>query len=315
MPSQGSTSFLRPLAAKAAQLAKQAEYWVVGHLALGMLKLLRMLPPDSALAFADRTARRLGPWFGRHRVALTNLRHAYPEKTESELEAIASDMWGNMARLAGEYVFIEQLFDFVPGSDTVGRVEVVGEHIFERIRDDPRPHIIFTAHTGNFEMLPVAGAAYGLPVTALFRAPNNPYIAKYVFTTRAEQMGELLASRAGAAFALARVLERGGDIGVLVDQKFHRGIRTTFFGRPCNTSPLVPKLARQYDCDVYPARSIRLPGNRFRLEIEEKLALPRTDKGTIDVTATSQLLNDTVERWVREDPGQWMWFHKRWQID
>ena len=28
--------------------------------------------------------------------------------------------------------------------------------------------------------------------------------------------------------------------------------------------------------------------------------------------ATAQLLNDTVERWVREDPGQWMWFHKRW---
>ena len=23
---------------------------------------------------------------------------------------------------------------------------------------------------------------------------------------------------------------------------------------------------------------------------------------------------DVVERWVREDPGQWMWFHKRWEI-
>ncbi|TIM03064.1 MAG: lipid A biosynthesis lauroyl acyltransferase, partial [Mesorhizobium sp.] len=28
----------------------------------------------------------------------------------------------------------------------------------------------------------------------------------------------------------------------------------------------------------------------------------------------TQLLNDVVERWVREDPGQWMWFHKRWEI-
>jgi KDO2-lipid IV(A) lauroyltransferase len=32
------------------------------------------------------------------------------------------------------------------------------------------------------------------------------------------------------------------------------------------------------------------------------------------VTATAQLLNDVVERWVREDPGQWMWFHKRWGL-
>jgi Kdo2-lipid IVA lauroyltransferase/acyltransferase len=76
----------------------------------------------------------------------------------------------------------------------------------------------------------------------------------------------------------------------------------------------VPKLARQYECDVYPARSVRLPGNRFRLELEEKLTLPRDAEGKVDVAATAQLLNDVVERWVRENPGQWMWFHKRWRI-
>ncbi|MEO3999992.1 lipid A biosynthesis lauroyl acyltransferase [Mesorhizobium sp. CAU 1732] len=309
------TSFLRPLIARTLQILKQVEYWLIAQLAMAVLWLLRRLPPDRALAFADRVARRIGPWFGRHSVAMTNLRNAYPEKTEQELEAIASDMWGNMARLAGEYVFLDRIFDFVPGSETSGRVEVQGEEIFVRIRDDGRPHIVFTAHTGNFELLPVAAASYELPVTALFRAPNNPYIAKYVFSTRAEAMGEMLASRAGAAFALARILERGGNIGVLVDQKFARGVRTTFFDRPCNTSPLVAKLARQYDCDVYPARSIRLPGNRFRLEVYDKLDLPRTEKGAVDVNATTQMLNDVVEGWVREHPGQWMWFHKRWQID
>ncbi|RUV26896.1 lipid A biosynthesis lauroyl acyltransferase, partial [Mesorhizobium sp. M1A.F.Ca.IN.022.04.1.1] len=71
---------------------------------------------------------------------------------------------------------------------------------------------------------------------------------------------------------------------------------------------------RHYDCDVYPARCVRLPGNRFRLEIEDKLDLPRTETGSVDVHATTQLLADVVERWVREDPGQWMWFHKRWEM-
>jgi KDO2-lipid IV(A) lauroyltransferase len=73
-------------------------------------------------------------------------------------------------------------------------------------------------------------------------------------------------------------------------------------------------LARHYNCDVYPARCVRLPGNRFRLEIEDKLTLPRNESGSVDVPATTQLLADVVERWVREDPGQWMWFHKRWEI-
>jgi KDO2-lipid IV(A) lauroyltransferase len=310
-----SRSWLRPAAIKAGRGLRSAKHWAVAQLAMGALWLCRRLPPESALALADRTARRLGPLFGRHRVALSNLRAAFPEKPEKEIETIASDMWGNMARLAVEYIYLRDLFDYDPEAAEPGRVEVVGKEIFARLRDEKKPHIFFTAHLGNFELLPVAATSFDLPVTVLFRAPNNPYLAEYILSTRRSSMGGLLASRAGAAFQLARILEEGGNVGVLVDQKFKRGIHTTFFGRPCRTSPLLPKLARQFDCDVYPARSVRLPGNRFRLIIEDKLELPRTAEGVVDATATAQLLNDVVERWVREDPGQWMWFHKRWQMD
>ncbi|MCV3240859.1 lipid A biosynthesis lauroyl acyltransferase [Mesorhizobium sp. ZC-5] len=306
---------MRPIIAKLLQGLKQLNYWLVAQLALAVLTVLRLLPPDKALNFADRAARKVGPWIGRHRVALDNLRKAYPEKTEAEIEAIALDMWGNMARLGAEYIFLDQLFDYVPDVRTDGRIEVSGKETFLKLAaEKDRPHIIFTGHLGNFELLPVAGAAFGLAVTAMFRPPNNPYIAEYVFSTRQSKMGGLLASRAGAAFALARILEAGGNIGVLVDQKFQYGIRTQFFGRECETSPLVPKLAKQYDCDVYPARCIRLPGNRFRLILQERLELPRTGDGQVDVAATAQVLTDIVEGWVREDPGQWMWFHKRWNI-
>jgi Kdo2-lipid IVA lauroyltransferase/acyltransferase len=303
--------FLRPLAYRFAGALKTAEHWTTARLAMGILWGLRKLPADKALDFADRTARRIGPKVSRHKVAIDNLRRAYPEKSETEIAEIASDMWGNMARLAAEYVFLDQIFDHEPGMPP-GRTEVIGEEIFMRIREEKRPHIIFTAHSGNFELLPIAAAAYDLPVTALFRAPNNPYMAEYILNTRRDTMGDLLASRAGAAFALARVLDRGGNVGVLVDQKFHKGQKTTFFGRECRTNPLVPKLARQFECDVYPARSIRLPGNRFRLELQDKIELPRNEAGAIDIHASCQMMNDIVEGWVREHPGQWMWFHKRW---
>jgi len=293
---------------------KVVEHWLTAQVALTVLRLLRLLPPDAALNFAERVARRIGPYVGRHRVALDNLRRAYPEKSEAELEAIASDMWANMARLAVEYIFLDKLFDYDPERLEPGRVEVSGIEIFRRLRDEKQPHIFFTAHLGNFEFLPIAAATFGLAVTSLFRPPNNPYIADYIYKTRRSSMGGLLASRSGAALQLARVLEEGGNIGALVDQKFIGGVRTHFFGRECNTSPLVPKLARHYDCDVYPARCIRLPDGRFRLEISDRLDLPRDESGAVDVQRMAQLLNDVVEEWVRADPGQWMWFHKRWQI-
>ena len=295
---------------------RKLNYWLIAQVAMAAMALLRRLPMDSALNFAHRVARRIGPLVGRHRVALDNLRQAYPDKSEAEIRAIALDMWGNMARLAAEYVFLDQLFDFDPKAARPGRIEVSAESVkrFERIAGENRPHIVFTGHLGNFELLPVAAAAFGMKVTALFRPPNNPYLADYILSTRRSNMGDLQPSSTGASFALASVLEGGGNVGVLVDQKFTRGVETIFFGRTCQSNPVLGMLARQYDCDVYPARCVRLPGNRFRLEIEDRLALPRDRRGAVDVAATAQALNDVVERWVREDPGQWMWFHKRWRI-
>lgn len=303
-----------PLKARLAYRLKMANYWVIAQGARLAFWLLRELPADRALAFADRFARRWGPWFGRHRVAVGNLRAAFPEKSDAEIEKIASDMWGNMGRLAAEYVFLDKLLDYDPESDVMGRVEISGRETFDRIAVEDRPHILFTGHLGNFELLPICGRQFGLKLTSMFRPPNNPYIAEYISRTRKATMGELLPSRAGAAITLARLIEDGQNVGVLVDQKFSNGIRTTFFGRVCETNPLLPRLARRFDCDVHPAYSIRLPGNRFRLVLEEKLELPRDADGLVDVQRTAQLLNDTVERWIRQDPGQWMWFHKRWNL-
>jgi KDO2-lipid IV(A) lauroyltransferase len=294
--------------------SRRFSQWAVAQFAFGFLTLLKIFPADPAINFADRLMRYVGPKTSRHRLMLTNLRNAFPEKGEAEIEAIALGSWGHMGRLAAEYVFLDRLFDFDPEKPGQGRIEVSGIPLFLDLRDNPRPFIVFSAHTGNFELLPVAGAAFGLYVTVLFRPPNNPYIGEKVFEFRAKRMGKLVPSHAGSSFALARQLENGGGVGVLVDQKFKKGVSTKFFDRDVKTNPLLAKLARQFDCDVYPARCIRLPGNRFRLEIEPRVELPRNAAGQLDVTATAQLLNNKVETWVREFPEQWLWYHDRWSI-
>jgi len=288
--------------------------WLVAQLTFGLLGLARLLPARTAIELAAALGQTLGPLSSRHRIALDNLRAAFPEKTEEEREKIAKGMWRNMFRLGAEYVYLERLFDYDPDAREHGMIEVQGEEIFRRLHAENASCIFFTAHTGNFELLPVCAATYGLNVTALFRPPNNPYIARKLLSARRTAMGHLVPSKAGAAWGLARTLDEGGSVGMLVDQKFHRGVAGTFFGRPVQTNPLLPKLARQFDRPVHPARCVRLPGGRFRLELEEAVDLPRDENGEIDVTDTAQMLNDIVERWVREYPDQWMWFHRRWEI-
>lgn len=295
-------------------LLRNFQQWLVAQAAFGLLTCLKIFPADPAIRFADRMARRIGPKLRRHKLILVNLRNAYPEKSEAELEEIAVASWGHMGRLAVEYVFLDRLFDFHPEQTKPGRIEVSGIPIFTDLRDNPRPFIVFTAHTANFELLPVAGKAFGLEVMVLFRPPNNPYIAQKVFDFRASRMGQLVPSHAGSSFALARRLEAGGGVGVLVDQKFRKGLKTLFFGQPVQTNPLLAKLVRQFDVDVYPARCIRLPDNRYRLEIEPRMAMPRDENGKLDLEAVAQALNDKVESWVREYPDQWLWYHDRWHI-
>jgi len=287
--------------------------WLWAHLVTRLLDLIAHLPPHGSIKFFALLARWIGPLTSRHKIALDNLRAAYPEKTPAELRAIALEMWSNMGRLFAEYVFLDKIFDFDPTAEESGLIEVDGIDIFLALREEKdRPHIFFTIHSGNFELLPICAASFDLDVMALFRPPNNPYIAKRVLRARRTNKGHLVPSKAGSAFVLAGRLQAGGNVGALIDQKFRRGIVGTFFNRPVKTNPLVPKLARQFDCDIYPTRCIRLKSGRYRLELHDKLVLARDENGIIDVPAATQQLNDLAESWIREYPGQWMWFHRRW---
>ncbi|MFQ6162564.1 hypothetical protein [Sinorhizobium meliloti] len=67
------------------------------------------------------------------------------------------------------------------------------------------------------------------------------------------------------------------------------------------------------------ARSIRpvafaCPATASGWSSSRRSKSPRRADGSVDVTATAQMLNDKVESWVREYPGQWLWYHDRWHI-
>lgn len=288
--------------------------WIVAQAALGALGVLKLLPADAALNFAARQARRFGPKLRRHRLVVANLRNAYPEKSAAEIETLAAASWEHLGRMAVEYIFFDKLFDFERAPSDESRIELEGAEYLADVRERQRPFIFFTAHTGNFEILPHMAAALGHPVAVLFRPPNNPYIAAHLAKLRGAGSNRLVPSLAGSSMVLARQLDSGGGIGVLVDQKFKRGLPGRFFGLPVKTNPLVPRLARQFDCDVLPTRTIRLPGNRFRIVVEPPMPLPRDAAGGIDVEAATQAISDKVEAWVREYPEQWLWYHDRWDI-
>jgi KDO2-lipid IV(A) lauroyltransferase len=143
--------------------------------------------------------------------------------------------------------------------------------------------------------------------------PNNKAVAREIIRIRAPLMGRLIRTRAQAALEMAAALSAGEHLGMVVDQHFSRGVDVVFFGRRCKANPSVARLARRFDCPVVGVRVIRLPDHRFRIEGFGPYDLPRGEDGQIDVVAATQMITDVIEGWVREYPGQYLWFHRRWR--
>jgi KDO2-lipid IV(A) lauroyltransferase len=275
--------------------------------------LARGLGPERSADVGAAIARRIGPLLPAHSTALANLRAAFPDKSEAEIRSLALGAWDNLGRTGGEYPHLGALFDFDPERTTPGRIEVDGIDHFVALRDDNRPGLIFSAHLANWELPAICAARFGLDATAVFRAPNDPAIAHVVHEVRSQTMGGLEAARQGAAFAMQGVLERGGHLGMLIDQHFTRGVLVDFMGRPALTNPILGKFARRFDCPVHGVRVVRLPGHRFRLQLTPPLDLPRDPDGQINVQGAMQAMTSVVESWVRDHPEQWLWMHRRWR--
>jgi KDO2-lipid IV(A) lauroyltransferase len=258
-------------------------------------------------------ARRLGPFLPAHRIGLANLRAAFPDKDEAWIRATVSEAWENLGRVIGEFVHLDHIWDYDPVHPNAGRIVTDDAPVLEAVRDDGLPALCFAAHLANWELPAVAAHKHGLPSAVVYRMPNNRAIAAEIVKIRGELMGRLIRTRAQAALEMAGALDAGLHLGMLVDQHFSRGVDVTFFGRRCKANPAIARLARQYDCPVVGVRVIRLPGHRFRVKSEGPITLPRDADGRVDIQAATQMITGIVESWVREHPGQYLWFHRRWR--
>ena len=286
--------------------------WFIAKLISLTLWIIRLIPLKFAARMFESFARWFGPKIWRHKVVMDNLAIAFPEKSIEERKQLAIDNWAQMARTLIEYIYLDEVFNLEVEMEESDTIEIVNGETFQKLRDDGLPAILFTGHIANFELLPMVSAKFGLQIQSMYRRPNNKHAAAQAEESRKSYGDKFIASGAGASFQLMSALERGEHVGLLVDQKFRRGIKIPFFGKEAKTNPLLAKLARRYDCPVHGARSIRLPDGRFRLEITDELVLPRDKNGDVDIRGTTELVTNVIEEWVREYPEQWLWMHRRW---
>ena len=288
----------------------------VGALTIGILRTTRYFDPVKTANRFGKITQRIGPLFREDKIGRANLTAAFPEKSPDEIEKILAGVWDNMGRIGAEFAHLDKIWDYDPANPTKpSNVEFsarTGE-IFDQLRDDGKPALIFASHLGNWEIPALAAVAHGLDAAVLYRRPNSAAADRAIHQTRAINMGNLIPASHDAPLKLAHALNEGKHVAMLVDQWFTNGVPVDFFGRKTNANPMLARLLRQVDCPIHGVRIIRLPDHRFRIEVSEEVKPVRDPNGKVDVQGTMQAVTSVLEGWIREYPEQWLWLHRRWR--
>lgn len=282
-------------------------------LAKGCLSLLRALSPRTASNVGAFICREIGTRLPVSKTADTNLRLVMPDLTSTQRQRVIKGVWENLGRTVAEF---PHLADLNHNTSVGPGWEVVGAEYLTEQSKKTGPVLFVSGHIGNWEMLPLGVAKYGTPFSSFFRAASNPYVNQLILQLRDEAMGEKIPMFAkgskGARQALKHLLQ-GQRLGVLSDQKMNDGIEVQFFGRPAMTSSAVASLALKLKCPIIPGYVQRLGPARLRIVVEPPIDYSEFSENNLEnIHRLTQVINDKLEGWIKQNPEQWLWLHKRW---
>jgi len=287
-----------------------------GALTVGLLNAIKHTDRRRMANFAGTFMRRIGPLFPEHRIGREQLRAAFPEKSDAEIEVILGGVWDNLGRIAIEFAHLD---DFCVEGFGRRTPDVITYPPASKARHDwitksGQAAIGFAAHLANWELPGVGAKLIGVKSAVLYRRPNIGAVNDVIVKLREPLMGELIPTGLDAPVRLARLVQSGIHVGMLADQHYSKGVEVIFFGRRCLANPLVAMLARQTERPIYGMRVVRNPdGNSFWGEISDPVEPVRDAAGRIDIKGTMQAITTVIEGWVRQYPAQWLWLHRRWR--
>lgn len=253
----------------------------------------------------------VGAWIGAHGTAalpfarrriLRNIDLVRPEMDAETRARVVREVGANFARVMVEYDRLHEVAADPSLMDISG-----AEHV-EAAREAGRGAVLVSAHYGNWEFVRLASRQLGAPSAIIYRAFNNPAF---------DEMAQRVVARAGepvlhkgrkGSRALLRHVAKGGFAMILIDQRQTGSPLLPFLGRDAETSTAAAELAARFGAALIPARARRLPDGR-RFDVRFEAPIPQGDP--LEMTRAA---NDRISTWIDEDPGQWLWLHRRWKL-
>lgn len=302
------------------------------------------LPLSLTSWFMGKVWQRIGPRTRRHRRAQAQLAQALPELSEGKRQEILWGMWENLGRVFAEALFLPRLLtratSFSYQLDSVEPILNALPH---------RSCVMVSLHSGNWEIAVLPALLWGFAPAGVYQTLTNPFVEKHLYQKRAPLYpGGLLPKCPATARRLRTYLrcalkappllrpnlripeeiharlktlpfsstsaQMGGAAVFLADLRENGGVRVPFFDQTASATPFPVFLARSLGIPLLAGRVIRRKGLDFVFDAEA-VKIPHTDSQKEDIQKGTERLHQLFERWIREYPEQFLWTHRKWDVE
>lgn len=273
----------------------------------------RMMPRRAGQALYARTGALAASLFPQdRRRAEANLGIAFPDVPAPFRRALATAMFRTLGRNIYEFLRLGN----ASRKTLLERVErIEGMENFLAAHRSGRGVIVITGHIGCWEIMPAHFVALGYPVSVIARRMKVERLNQRLVRVR-RSFGVETIDRDDNPRRLFEPLRRGEILGVLIDQHTSvAGMWVPFFGRPAYTPTGVAKIALASGASIVPMAAFLGRDGRHVIHVLPAIEVARAgragrEQAVRDITAACSL---AVERLIRIDPKQWVWFHHRWR--
>jgi KDO2-lipid IV(A) lauroyltransferase len=188
---------------------------------------------------------------------------------------------------------------------------------FLKAIDEGKGVIVAMAHIGNYEMLACTGGIRGVPFNAVVRDFKSKAVNNFIAEVRRRTNYKTIPPRRSKEL-IRTAIEDGEPVVLLVDQHMapHRAVVCEFFGQFASTSPAPARFAFEAGLPIFmcrPRRTERDGYHATRFEPVLELETPYDDHDK-NVWHNTERINRVIEKWIREQPEEWLWMHKRWKV-
>lgn len=268
----------------------------------------------STYATRRRWARVLGwlaPYLMRSRahVVRTNLALCFPERSPQDRELWLKQHF----QLLAQSVVDRGLCWFGPASTIMNSTPIHGLEHLDALLKENRRIILLAPHFIGLDAAATRLTLFLRESATMYTRQSDPEVDRMVREGRGRFNTVHLVGRHEGVRGLIRHLRSGIPVYYLPDMDFGRegAVFVPFFGIPAATLPTTAQIAKTWNAAVVPIISrLDLKSGRYQVEVLEPLADFPGEQSLEQATAR---LNGLIEEWVKADPPQYYWVHRRFK--